>query len=254
MIDWLPTLVAFAASVLTFFSGFGLGTLLLPAFAVFFPIEMAVAMTAVVHFANNLFKLGLMRQHARWDLVLRFGLPAMLAAFVGAWLLTVLTDLKPLLTWQSPLGPAAVTWVGLAIGCLLIFFAWQELKPGALGRLIPLRALPIGGALSGFFGGLSGHQGALRSVFLLHTGVDKAAFIGTGVACAVLIDAARIATYSSRAVFSVDWQSLIGPMAAAMIGALLGKRLLEKVTLQAIQKLVAVLLVALGLAMAVGVL
>lgn len=254
MIDWLPTLVALAASILTFFSGFGLGTLLLPAFAVFFPIEMAVAMTAVVHFANNLFKLGLMRQHARWDLVLRFGIPAMVAAFVGAWVLTQLTGLEPLLQWDSPIGHATVTWLGLSIGCLLIFFAWQELKPGALGKLIPVRALPIGGALSGFFGGLSGHQGALRSVFLLHTGVDKATFIGTGVACAVLIDAARIATYSSQAVFSVDWQSLIGPLAAAMIGALLGKQLLEKVTLQGIQRLVAVLLVVLGLAMATGLL
>ena len=51
--------VALLASGLTFFSGFGLGTLLLPAFALFFPIEQAVAMTAVVHFLNGLFKLGL---------------------------------------------------------------------------------------------------------------------------------------------------------------------------------------------------
>jgi len=35
--------VAFIASGLTFFSGFGLGTLLLPAFALFFPAEHAVA-------------------------------------------------------------------------------------------------------------------------------------------------------------------------------------------------------------------
>jgi uncharacterized membrane protein YfcA len=51
--------MAFLASGLTFFSGFGLGTLLLPAFALFFPIEQAVALTAVVHFLNGLFKLGL---------------------------------------------------------------------------------------------------------------------------------------------------------------------------------------------------
>ena len=51
-------LVAFGVSLLTLFSGFGLGTLLLPAFAVFFPIEVAVASTAIVHAANNLFKAG----------------------------------------------------------------------------------------------------------------------------------------------------------------------------------------------------
>lgn len=42
-------MVAFVASGLTFVSGFGLGTLLLPAFALFFPAEHAVALTAVVH-------------------------------------------------------------------------------------------------------------------------------------------------------------------------------------------------------------
>lgn len=49
--------VAFVASGLTFFSGFGLGTLLLPAFALFFTVEKAIALTAVVHFLNGLFKL-----------------------------------------------------------------------------------------------------------------------------------------------------------------------------------------------------
>ena len=42
----LIPLVALLASVLTFFSGFGLGTLLLPAFAAFFPTSLAVAAIA----------------------------------------------------------------------------------------------------------------------------------------------------------------------------------------------------------------
>ena len=51
--------VALAVSGLTLFSGFGLGTLLMPAFAIFFPVEVAVAATAIVHLANNIFKAGL---------------------------------------------------------------------------------------------------------------------------------------------------------------------------------------------------
>lgn len=46
-------LTALVVSGLTLFSGFGLGTLLMPAFAVFFPVEVAVAATAVVHLATN---------------------------------------------------------------------------------------------------------------------------------------------------------------------------------------------------------
>lgn len=46
-------LVAIVVAALTLFSGFGLGTVLMPAFALFFPVP--VAATAVVHLANNLF-------------------------------------------------------------------------------------------------------------------------------------------------------------------------------------------------------
>ncbi|MEK9138207.1 MAG: sulfite exporter TauE/SafE family protein, partial [Bacteroidota bacterium] len=51
--------IALLASGLTLFSGFGLGTLLLPAFILFFPPDVAVGMTAIVHFLNNIFKLVL---------------------------------------------------------------------------------------------------------------------------------------------------------------------------------------------------
>lgn len=44
---------ALATSALTLFSGFGLGTILTPVFAIFFPIEVAIASTAVVHLSNE---------------------------------------------------------------------------------------------------------------------------------------------------------------------------------------------------------
>ena len=42
----LLIVVAGGASMLTFFSGFGLGTMLLPVFLLFFPVDLAIAMTA----------------------------------------------------------------------------------------------------------------------------------------------------------------------------------------------------------------
>ena len=39
-------LVAFITAILTFFSGFGLGTILMPVFAIFFPVEIAIALGA----------------------------------------------------------------------------------------------------------------------------------------------------------------------------------------------------------------
>ena len=77
-------LAAAAASGLTLYSGFGLGTLLMPVFALFFPVETAVASTAVVHAANNAFKAAAVGRLADRAVVLRFGVPALCAAYAGA--------------------------------------------------------------------------------------------------------------------------------------------------------------------------
>jgi len=52
-------IAALFVSGLTLFSGFGLGTLLMPVFALIFPVEVAVLATAVVHGANNILKITL---------------------------------------------------------------------------------------------------------------------------------------------------------------------------------------------------
>ena len=112
--------VAFLASGLTFLSGFGLGTLLLLAFALFFPIERAVALTAVVHFLNGVFKLGLVGRHANLGIVLRFGIPAILASAAGAWLLVWLSGVEPLFAYPLLGRQVYVTPVKLVVGLLLL--------------------------------------------------------------------------------------------------------------------------------------
>lgn len=94
--------VAMLASGLTLFSGFGLGTLLMPASAVFFPLEVAAAMTAVVHLANNLFKRILLGRHADRAALLRFGLPSAAGALLGAVLLVGLSELPALHRYVWP--------------------------------------------------------------------------------------------------------------------------------------------------------
>src|SRR3546814_16857303 len=81
------SLAAFLVAGLTFFSGFGLGTILTPVFLVFFPAGLAVALTGVVHFFNNLFTLALVGRQAAWRMVIHSGTPAVTAPFFGAWLI-----------------------------------------------------------------------------------------------------------------------------------------------------------------------
>ena len=93
-------LAAFFTAVLTFFSGFGLGTILAPVFAIFFPIDIAIALTGVVHFSNNIFKMALVGKNTDKAVLLRFGVPAILASFVGAWLLLRITVLPTLFQYE----------------------------------------------------------------------------------------------------------------------------------------------------------
>jgi hypothetical protein len=254
-------LAALFASGLTLFSGFGLGTLLMPVVAIFFPIDIAVGITAVVHLANNVFKLGLLGRGAHWPVVARFGIPAVIAAFIGAWLLGSLSGAAPLADYSLAGIDATITPVKLVIGVLILVFALLELSPRFAAMTFDMRwmplAMPLGGVLSGFFGGLSGHQGAFRSMFLIKSGVSKEQFIATSVVLAVMVDVARLLIYGADAVEArseIDWVLVGVACVAAFVGAFLGARLIGKMTLLTVQRLVAGMLVVVGAGLSSGML
>src|SRR3989344_830263 len=122
-------IVAFFASGLTLFSGFGLGTILTPVLAIFFPVPVAVGATAVVHLANNLFKIVLVGRNANKNIVLRFGIPAVFAAFVGALLLNTVSGFPALAVYSLGARACEITLVKLVIGILIVFFSCLELVP-----------------------------------------------------------------------------------------------------------------------------
>jgi uncharacterized protein len=106
--------------------------------------------------------------------------------------------------------------------------------------------LPLGGAVSGFFGGLSGHQGAFRSMFLLKAGLAKEQFVATGVMLAVLVDVSRMLIYGWEMFVhsqEIDWKLVVTASTAAFIGAYVSKKLLRKITVRTIQIAVSALLV-----------
>ncbi|MFA4904562.1 MAG: sulfite exporter TauE/SafE family protein [Desulfobaccales bacterium] len=246
---------AFLASGLTLFSGFGLGTLLLPVMVLFFPIDLAIALTAVVHALNNLFKCWLLGRYADRPTVFKFGIPAILSALVGAWVLLYLSDLAPLLTYQMWGREAHIMPVKLVVAVLMVVFALVELASFLPRFSLPPRYLPLGGVLSGFFGGLSGHQGALRSVFLLKAGLSKESFIATGVVISLMVDIPRIVMYglTLRGLHLGGERILLAAaILAAFAGAWLGNRLIPKVTLRLVQILVAVMLLAIAAALGSG--
>lgn len=253
--------VAFTVSGLTLFSGFGLGTLLMPAFALFFPIEVAVAATAIVHLTNNIFKVGLVGKNADFSIVLKFAPPAALMAIFGALLLNYFTTVEPIVQYEFAGRTCTITTVKLVIAMLMLIFAVIELNPGLEKLAFDTRFIPLGGALSGFFGGISGHQGALRTAFLIRAGLHKEVFIGTVVISAVVVDISRLMVYGMT-FFSKDFEILknqggvelvLAAILAAFLGAFIGSRLLKKITMRIIRILVGGMLFFLSLALGIGI-
>lgn len=246
---------AFLVAILTFFSGFGLGTILTPVFMIFFPVELSIALTGVVHFFNNIFKLFLVGKKADKSVLLRFGIPAVIAALIGSWLLLNIPDSRSLFTYEMFGRTFEVFPVKLIISILLIIFACIDLIPYFNKLQFGKDKLPIGGALSGFFGGLSGNQGALRSAFLIKAGLSKEAFIGTAVVVSTFVDFTRLSVYSTRISktgLTDNLALVISATLAAIAGAYIGNKLLKKVTLRFLQVTVAVMLIILSLALGSG--
>jgi uncharacterized membrane protein YfcA len=178
-------------------------------------------------------------------------------AFAGATGLLWLSDADPLAR-HSILGRAVeVTPAKLVVGLLLVLFACAELLPRLRDMAFPPRFQPLGGLLSGFFGGLAGMQGALRSAFLVKAGLRKEAYVASGAAIALLIDVSRLSVYSGIIVEqrgNIDYGVLGAAVLAAFAGALAGNRYLPKVTMAGIKTLVAILLFLVAIGLITGVL
>ena len=94
---------------------------------------------------------------------------------------------------------------------------------------------------------------------MLKAGLEKEAFIATGVVSAVIVDTVRLVVYG-LSLYASSFVVLKGEvvvaavvaMGAAFLGAYAGTRLIKKVTLRFIQFLVAAMMVIIGLGLASG--
>ncbi len=242
-------------SLLTFFSGFGLGTILLPVFTLFFSLEIAIGATAIVHFFNSFFKVLLVYRYVNWKLLLRFGSTAIPFAFMGAWTLGKLDSSDFVIHYNFYFLNKDVSLIQFCIGVLMLLFAsielfWKKREFNFSGSM-----LYIGGLLSGFFGGLSGHQGALRAMFLTKINISKEEFVATSSTIGLFIDFTRLVVYSTTisiiGVISIQ-STLIPAICVAFVGSYFGSKLLGKTTMKSVQYLVTFLLFIMGLLLVFG--
>ncbi|WNH09349.1 TSUP family transporter [Thalassobellus suaedae] len=212
-------------------------------------------MTGIVHLLNNFFKIGLIGKQINWQVGIKFGSTAIIGAFIGAKLLLMFSSNSPLYTYTINDKLFSITIIKLIISALMIVFALFEVVPTLKNIQFSENKLYAGGLISGFFGGLSGNQGALRSMFLIRSGLTKESFIATGILIACFVDLTRLSVYFSR-LSSVNIEDnltvLITAVSSAFIGAYIGRKLLKKVTLNFVQWTVTIMIILLAIGLGTG--
>lgn len=249
-------LLAFFASLLTFYAGFGLSTILTPALMLLFPAEIAIMITGLVHISNNLFKFSLTRGSISYHILWRFGFPAFIASFVGSFFLKFLSHLSPLFSWEWQGISRSVYPHKFLLAVSLMLFTLIEWIPTRKKIDFNTRNQVLGGAVTGFFGGLTGMQGALRSAFLARSGIGKETLIGTSIAISTVIDFSRVGVYLTNFQNHITlelYPPIIGCTLAAFSGAWIGNKYLDKLTLPTIQTIIGIALITFSFLVGIGI-
>jgi uncharacterized membrane protein YfcA len=216
-------------------SGFGIGSLLTPFFAWRYGTKLAVAVVSIPHFFATAYRCWLLRAHIDRRVLWTFGLASSAGGLAGAFLHTVSES-------------RALTYL---FGGLLILAGagqwthfWDRLRFGPKTGV-------AAGIISGILGGLVGNQGGIRTASLFGFHVPKEAFIATGTAAALAVDIVRMPVYVAS-----QWEGMQATLALSLIstagtliGTWAGTRWLRRIPEAVFKRVVAILLILLGLAM-----
>lgn len=235
MYEALVGLVAVVAGAVASVAGFGIGSLLTPVLAVALGTKLAVALISVPHFAGTALRLWRLRAHVNRRVLLGFGVASAAGGLAGA-------------LFHSAAGSPTLA---LIFGLLLLLAGASELTGLAHRVKLTGWAAWIAGGVSGLFGGLVGNQGGIRSAALLGFDLSRHAFVATATAIALVVDLARMPVYfavEGRAILE-QWELLAITVGGVVVGTLLGERVLSRVPERIFRRVVASMILLLGVYM-----
>lgn len=228
-------IVAIIAGAVAAFSGFGIGSLLTPLLATSVGMKISVAAVSVPHFIATCVRLWGLRKHVDRGVLLHFGILSALGGLLGALLQSQSNN--PILS--------------VVFGCLLLFAGVSGLVGWSERMHFGRRTAWLAGALSGFFGGIVGNQGGIRSAALMGFQLSKERLVATATATGVIVDTARMPVYlvtQGRALLPLATNILLATI-GCLIGTFWGVRVLERIPEQWYKRVLSSLICALGLYM-----
>jgi uncharacterized membrane protein YfcA len=225
---------AVLASAIAAVAGFGIGSLLTPAFGLLVGTRLAVAAVSVPHVIGTLLRFWALRRYVDGPILWRFGIASAAGGLTGALLHN----------------QAGGLWLTVVFGALLLFVAASELS--GLSRRMRFHGAVawIAGVASGLFGGLVGNQGGIRSAALLGFDLDKRTFVATATATGLIVDAARMPVYvvgQAAGLVSLRMEIAVAAV-GVVVGTLFGGRVLARLPDRLFRPAIAVLLALLGTA------
>lgn len=221
-------LLTLLASVVGTITGFGTSTVMIPVLVMFLPPVETIFLVAIIHWFGNIWKIALFRKGFNPKLIALFGVTGLAASYFGASV-SLGTEKEILLRL-----------LGLFLGGYAAFLLLQYKFKVRAGNLTALS----GGALSGFFAGMFGIGGAIRSMALSAFDLPKEMYIATAGAIGLMVDATRIITYftGGAALPSQLWWSLLILIPVSFGGAQIAKSIVHKIPQEQFRKVIAAFL------------
>jgi len=227
------TALTLLASTIGTMTGFGTSTIMVPVLSLFLPLPIVLLFVGVIHWFGDIWKMLFFKKGFNWKLILLFGIPGIIASFWAARLpLTLPEELL-----QRSLGLFLVLYVAF-----IWFKPTWKMKPSSSDAL-------LGGGLSGFFSGIFGVGGAVRSTFLSAYDLPKSVFLFTSGVIGLLIDSSRVVQYfiSGIRIQGSLWLALIACIPISLLGAYLAKKLVDKIPQKSFRLFIAIALFLVGL-------
>jgi hypothetical protein len=228
-------IAAVVAGAIAAISGFGIGSVLTPLLALQVDTKLAVAAVSLPHLVATAARFWTLRRSIERRVFLGFGIASAAGGLAGALLNAY----------------AASRALTIVFGCLLLLAGISGLTR-LFERLRPGRGMAaVAGAASGFFGGLVGNQGGIRSAALMGFNVPKEAYVATATAIALIVDGARMPVYLAMQWSELRplWSWTTIAIAGVLVGTFGGVRVLRMISERTFRVSVAMLIIALGVYM-----
>jgi uncharacterized membrane protein YfcA len=171
--------ILFLGGIISVLAGSGLGIILITSLSIFFPIQEAIVLSALLVITTHVGKIAAFYRFIRWDIVQWYVIGGFPAAVIASHFLFFLPTL----------------WVERGLGVFALIFVLLRVV-GADMKVTPTRSMiALSGFGNGIVSGLFGDAAALRNIAILSLGLKKEVFISTTTMCAFLVNLGRLTSY-----------------------------------------------------------